>query len=1248
MDDALRPQFMADRLLRWLRAGDEHSVAVATPVDALAQRLGLTVASFHPDTQPPGTLGYLEPGEDLIFLRAGLSAPIRRFTLAHEIGHAVLHRASGAPAEIARSLGAAPGGAGAPPAQPCDADDLATPLETLDDEVLHPGQAYSARSQRETEANAFAAALLLPAERLLADYRAAPAWPAGQVPKDATARAVAARFGVSEDVVLRRLAALLLSAREELEQLSAPAPSERGDIQASGARLDAAQRVAAESEPPALVIAGPGTGKTSTLVHRVAYLIRRQGVPADAILALTFSNKAAREMRARVTALIDQGGAAAPEPPALPTIGLPTIGLPTISTIHAFCGDLLRRHAHLAGLRPDFRLVSEVEGYFLLRRLTADLSLNHYQPLAAPAQYFPDLLAAISRAKDELVEPEEYARLAQGMAASATTLEEREAAERALEVADVYAAYQRALAERGDPDFGDVIALVVRLLQRHDEVRAELRARYHHILVDEFQDINRAMGVLLRTLAGADGPLWAVGDADQAIYRFRGASPANLARFAEEYPSARIHRLRRNYRSISPILEAAAAFAGAFLGRGTDGEESSEERSALEAARPTPDAPRVTLATAPDDAAELAGLCAALQRRIAGGVPPADQAVLCRTRRQARRVVAALAAGGIPGHFVAPLLEQDEIKDVLAVAALLAQPSGGGLLRAGALDAHRFTRREAMAVLREARARGVAPLGLFARDAAGVPGVSPEGAAGLKRLAEVVDELRRAPDVATGLARYLFSLTSLGGGLLAAMAAGDDAAPARARQLGRLLSLAQGFEDQRRGAEIVGRAGASGASGAAWAEFLVYVRALVVLRQGVAEADDARASEATPGVAVLTVHASKGLEFPVVYLPGLAARRFPLQRRHDAAPPPPGLAAAPEVPDAADAQLTEEACLFYVAMTRARDELVLSAAERYGKVASHLSPFLAPIERRLGPALARERWTTPAPAVASPAAPALPLELPPTEDGDIPPSAGAVELYQRCPRQYAYRYVYGLRPRDAGLLALRQCLAATARDLQEHAQHADMAEGDAARQFPSRAEARALFERHWAAQERGAEPAEERAAWGALYHRHGLRMLDRAWDELARGHAAHGTGEDAEDASAVLFDQEVRVQAGGREVRVTLDRVERAGADSTSGAENTRYIRHRMGRIADRPDTRALLYALAAEQSAGADPERAEIGQVQLATGERRRVELSARQKDRLRADLERALAGMEGGEYPPRPDPHMCATCPFLLICPA
>src|SRR5947207_4697025 len=185
--------------------------------------------------------------------------------------------------------------------------------------------------------------------------------------------------------------------------------------------------------------------------------------------------------------------------------------MPMVSTFHAFCADILRTYGGRVGLRPDFALVDGTEGYFRLRQLASEMQLSHYRNLASPAFYFPDFLKAISRAKDELVTPEQYQQLAQRMLEQAHDEELELSAKKALEVASIYRLYQEGLRRRGDTDFGGLVMLAVQLLEEFPQVRYEQQQRFSHILVDEFQDINRASGVLLRLLAGDERRVWGVG-----------------------------------------------------------------------------------------------------------------------------------------------------------------------------------------------------------------------------------------------------------------------------------------------------------------------------------------------------------------------------------------------------------------------------------------------------------------------------------------------------------------------------------------------------------------------------------------------------------------------------------------------------------------------------------------------------------------------------------------------------------------
>jgi superfamily I DNA/RNA helicase len=854
--------------------------------------------------------------------------------------------------------------------------------------------------------------------------------------------------------------------------------------------------------------------------------------------------------------------------------------------------------------------------------------------------YFKDLLGAISRAKDDLISPEEYRAAADAMARQAATPESVETAERAHEAATVYAAYQAALEERGDADYADLIAKMGRLLRDEPQTAADMRARYEHILVDEFQDINYAMGALLRELAGRRGALWAVGDVDQAIYRFRGASPANLLRFTRDFDGAQVIPLGRNYRSRPQILQAASAFASAYL--------PGEQRLALEATRSeadgSPAPPAVVLATAPDGEAELDGLAQTMRDRVAAGTPLREQAVLLRTRGYVKQVCEGLRARGVPAQLAAPLLEQPLIKTLLATVSLAVDPLAIGLLRAGALPDHTFSDDDARTALRLAREQHVTPLEASRSDEAR-SAMSPAGYAGLRRLERVIAQLRSAPSVAVGLSRYIFSLTALGLRLL-----GDDAR-VEAAQVARLLEICRAFDDQRTAGALLG-AGDAAPLMADWAGLLDYISALRELGHEAGAIGDTSAVDAA---LVLTAHGGKGLEFPVVYLPQLARNRFPAPARRQAIPAPPGLLRDADESGADD--LIEEASAFYVALTRARDTLVLSYADRYGKRAYTPSPFLAPIEQELGAELARLRWEGAATSGEPAADVAAEPDAEPEDEQQATADAQAaqttislsqLEAYQRCPQQYAYQYVYGLWPTLAPFVSLRAALQGAT---------AEVSERFAAGEPPTLEEALGAFHAHWSAARRDAlhqgaakDPAERDETLAAVYHLHGERAIERLWRDLGRDPqpvVARESSAIGEGAAVVAS-----VTLAGTTITGALDHVEQAAAATrATGSAATqpagRVIRLAPGKLDNTMTLRDLFYALAAEEMRQ-EGRAVEVVRVSLASGEAKPLKVSATQRKRIESEANAALVGLARESYPPRPDARTCPTCPFALICPA
>src|SRR3989440_1924716 len=365
MDDQIRQEAVAAarHLLLLYKAEHPTWTDTRTPVDDLVSWAGLQVETFHVKDYPEGTYGFLEPDEDLIWLCRTLPESLRRFTLAHELGHAVLHRDNAHRSQLLQESGQA---ASLPPASqflpelsredPCQQPDVQEEVvgqneQELLREVLGIGQSYNPRSERELAANIFAAELLMPIEQVRTLY----------LHEHIPTTGLANLFDVSNAAMLNRLVSL---ATEPLVP-SQPGPQglPSNDTKTIAKKqYDEFQKAAIEAPTPALIVAGPGSGKTSTLIGRTEYLINTLAVQPEHILALTFSRKAAQEMQERLGQVLQRD--------SIP---------PTVSTFHAFCAELLRTHGNFVGLRQNFTFVDDVEGYFLLRRLAAELPLRHYQ-----------------------------------------------------------------------------------------------------------------------------------------------------------------------------------------------------------------------------------------------------------------------------------------------------------------------------------------------------------------------------------------------------------------------------------------------------------------------------------------------------------------------------------------------------------------------------------------------------------------------------------------------------------------------------------------------------------------------------------------------------------------------------------------------------------------------------------------------------------------------------------------------------
>ena len=577
---------------------------------------------------------------------------------------------------------------------------------------------------------------------------------------------------------------------------------------------------------PLLVLAGAGSGKTRVLTARIAHLIRERGVAPSRIFAVTFTNKAAGEMRARVAALL----------------GADPRGL-WIGTFHALSARLLRREATLLGVGPNFTIYDQDDSESFIKRL---LEQRGHSPKANPPRA---IHAIISGAKNRMLLPEE-------LGASADSPLERVAAE-------IYAGLGPALRQANAMDFDDLLLLPLTLFAEHPERLEYWQRRFDHVLVDEFQDTNAAQYRLVKLLASEHRNLCVVGDDDQAIYGWRGADVRHMLSFQQDFPGATLIKLEQNYRSTQVILDAAngviaenARRLGKTLFTVTQGGEP------------------VTLLTAADERDEAEWLAGELGRRAADGdVAYEGMAVLYRTNAQSRPLEEAFRFRGIPYRLVGALsfYERREVKDVLAYLRLIANPADDeafarivNVPRRGIGDAS-FTQ-----LVRAATQWGK-PLLDAARAAERIPDLRPNVRAAFAGVAGLIDELRArlaAADPATALEQ-----TVSAAGYAQYLADEGAEGVERIENVQELIAGAAGWaetaeeEDDEAGDE----AGAEGRGGGASLieRYLTQAALVTSADQGTGDAT---------GVTLMTVHMAKGLEWPVVALAGLEDGLFPLAR----------------------------------------------------------------------------------------------------------------------------------------------------------------------------------------------------------------------------------------------------------------------------------------------------------------------------------------------------------------------------------
>jgi DNA helicase II / ATP-dependent DNA helicase PcrA len=959
--------------------------------------------------------------------------------------------------------------------------------------------------------------------------------------------------------------------------------------------LNPAQREAVTHDTgPLLIVAGAGTGKTTVITRRIAWLIAQKKARPDEILALTFTDKAAAEMEERVDTLVPYGYADV-----------------SIATFHAFGDRLLRENALEVGLTPDFRVLSRAEQVIFFRDRLFQFPLQHYRPLGDPTRHVHAIISVISRAKDEDIGPQAWLAHAETLLAQSVedpaNEELRDQAAQQLELAKTYAQYQMLMGQAGRVDFGDQIVYALRLFQRRPYVLSAYQRRFRYILVDEFQDTNYAQFEVVKLLAARHSNVAVVADDDQSIYKFRGAAVSNVKNYLQIYPDARRIVLTENYRSPQRLLDAAYRLIAHNNPDRLEISEPGIDKRLVSVRGAGLEPVHLHYETVTQEADEVARM---IQERIESGHwRYSDVALLVRGNDDADPHLRALNLRGIPWTFSgnAGLYGRPEVRLLIAFLRSVAHPddsvsvhylASSDLYQVPIVDLTRC------ATYADRRNRWL--FDVF-RQAAVLPElrdeIDEEGEAAIRRLvADLARYMELAREMPTGELLYQFLADS---GWLARMSKA-----ASAREEAEVQNIARFFRRIYDAAQVLRYDNVR--------EFVNYLDALIEAGEdpAVAEADTE-----TPAVRVLTVHKAKGLEFPVVFLVGLVQDKFPSRRRREPLPLPEPL--IKDTLPAGDFHLQEERRLFYVGMTRAQRELYLTSARDYGnarerKVSQFVLEALDLPKDAARPFTARAiealRWNAPAVVKDETVTPAI------APDEILSISHKQVDDYQTCPMKY--KYVHVLR-----VPILRHHTVVYGATLHKVVEH--YLRRRAAGNYTSLEDLLIVYEREWVNQ--GFLTWEHEEARKAA----GKKALTRFWHE-----------EEAAGVKPSHVEKEFGFTLGHDRVRGRYDRVD----EELMGAVIIDYKTSEVAKQRD-ADQRAAeslqlkIYAHAWKAMTGALPQRVELRFLDSQVVGRH-APTAGDVADAI-DEVKAAALGIRARRFEATPSYAACRSCAYTQICP-
>jgi DNA helicase-2/ATP-dependent DNA helicase PcrA len=666
---------------------------------------------------------------------------------------------------------------------------------------------------------------------------------------------------------------------------------------------------------PLLIIAGAGTGKTTVITERVKHLIMTGRAKPEEILALTFTEKGAKEMEERIDVALPYGYTQM-----------------WVMTFHSFCDQILRDNAIHIGLSPTYKLMTEAQAIDLVRKNLFELDLDYFRPLGNPNKFIDGLLQHFSRLQDENVQPEEYLRWTKMLNAKNINdklTSDDKSEENILELkknnelANSYKKYNELKIKENVMDFGDLITNTIKLFRERPNILKIYQEKFKYVLIDEFQDTNYAQNQLAILLAGKRQNVNVVGDDDQSIYRFRGAAVSNIIQFRTTFPKTKVIVLTKNYRSTQEILDRSYDLIQHNNPDRLEMVEGVNKKLESKHKFKNENIQFIHAETAGEEAGEVVKTVNRLISESVGQYKYSDIAILVRANNHADPFIRELERQGIPNQFLGPsnLFEKEEIMDLISYLKVLYNPEDNEsfyrLLSSNIFD---ISPLELIKISSTAKKRS---LSIFEIATESEPPSLKATASQetIKKILSIIDKHLRVIKTQTAgeiLYDYIQEI-----GLLQKLV--ENSEDIKAKNIAKFFEKIKAYEDENKNAGVTA--------------VVDYIDLLIEVGESPSVTDgDWQENNA---VNIMTVHSSKGLEFPVVFLVNLVGERFPGRQRHEQIPIPGELIR--EVLPQGDFHLQEERRLFYVGMTRAKDKLYFSAADYYGeaKRKKKISPFVA-------------------------------------------------------------------------------------------------------------------------------------------------------------------------------------------------------------------------------------------------------------------------------------------------------------------